>query len=184
MKELSLNILDIVSNSVKAKATRIDIEITESEQKDLFELIIRDNGCGMSSDFVAKVTDPFVTTRTTRKVGLGISLLKLAAEGCDGTFDIQSREGQGTVVDATFRLHHLDRMPLGDMPSTVTTLIMADDKIRYVYTHTTDDGAFTIDTKEIQDTLGAEVPLSAPEILAWIQDYVKENLQNIKGGNI
>lgn len=184
MKEISLNILDVVGNSVKAKAERIDIILTESQKRNILELSIIDDGCGMTPEFLAKVIDPFTTTRTTRKVGLGLPLLKMAAEGCDGTFSIDSEVGKGTRVKASFRLDHLDRMPLGDMPETIVTLISADDRIRYVYTHQTDEGEFVLDCKEIQDTLGAEIPLSSPEILAWLHDYVKENLENIKGGNI
>ncbi|MBR5782602.1 MAG: sensor histidine kinase [Clostridia bacterium] len=184
MKEISLNILDVVGNSIKAKAKRIDIILAESVQRDVLELTIKDDGCGMAPEFLARVTDPFTTTRTTRRVGLGLPLLKMAAEGCNGTFSIESTVNVGTCVFATFQLSHLDRMPLGNMPETIVTLIGADDKIRYVYTHTTDTDTFVMDTKEIQDTLGEEIPLSAPEILAWIKDFVKENLENIKGGNL
>ena len=184
MKEISLNILDVVGNSIKAKAQRIDIILTESFSGNILELTIVDNGCGMAPEFLANVTDPFVTTRTTRKVGLGLPLLKMAAQSCNGTFSIDSTVGQGTTVRATFELDHLDRMPLGNMAETIVTLISANDKIRYVYTHTTDEGSFVLDTKEIQDTLGEDIPLSAPKILAWIRDFVKENLDNIKGGNV
>lgn len=184
MKEISLHILDVVGNAVKAKADRIDILVTESAARDILELSIKDDGCGMAPEFLARVTDPFTTTRTTRKVGLGLPLLKMAAEGCDGSFSITSTLGEGTHVTATFRLGHLDRMPLGNMAETMVTLISADDTIRYVYTHQTDEGTFVFDCKEIKDTLGEEIPLSAPEILAWISDYIKENLENIKGGNI
>lgn len=184
MKEISLNILDVVGNSVKAKADRIDIIITESVKRDVLELTIKDDGCGMAPEFLERVTDPFTTTRTTRKVGLGLPLLKMAAEGCNGTFAITSEVGKGTEVKTTFQLSHLDRMPLGNMAETMSVLIGMNDKIRYVYTHTTDEDSFVVDTKEIQDTLGEEIPLSTPEILVWIQDFVKENLENIKGGNV
>ena len=184
MKEISLNVLDVVGNSVKAGAERIDILITESVARDVLELSIIDDGCGMSADFLARVTDPFTTTRTTRKVGLGLPLLKMAAESCNGSFTIDSVQGQGTQVHASFQLSHLDRMPLGNMAETMVTLISACDRIRYVYTHTTDEDTFVFDTLEIRNTLGEEIPLSTPEILAWINDYVKENLENIKGGNI
>jgi len=184
MKEISLNILDVTGNSIKAKASRIDIILTESVSRDILELTIVDDGCGMSPEFLAKVTDPFTTTRTTRKVGLGLPLLKMAAESCNGEFAIESTVNVGTKVRATFQLSHLDRMPLGNMAETMVTLISANDKIRYVYTHTTDLNTFVLDTKELQDTLGEDIPLSTPEILAWIKNYVKENLENIKGGNI
>ena len=184
MKEIALNILDITENSVKASASRIDIEIAESVKDDTLTLVIRDNGCGMAPDFLEKVTDPFVTTRTTRKVGLGLSLLKVAAESCDGAFEIRSAPGEGTEVSARFRLSHLDRMPLGDMPSTVKILIGMHDTVRFVYKHTTDKGTFTLDTDELRQTLGEEIPLSAPEVLGWIGEYVDENLESIEGGKI
>ncbi len=184
MKEISLNILDVVGNSIKAKAERIDIWVAESISKDIMELSITDDGCGMAPEFLKRVSDPFTTTRTTRKVGLGIPLLKMAAESCDGSFSITSELGKGTKVSASFRLSHLDRMPLGDMAETMVTLISADDSIRYVYTHQTDEGTFVMDTLEIRNTLGEEIPLSTPEILGWIREYVKENLENIKGGNL
>lgn len=184
MKEISLNILDVVGNSIKAKAKRIDVTVVESVARDIIELTIKDDGCGMSPEFLARVTDPFTTTRTTRKVGLGLPLLKMAAESCEGTFSIDSGVGQGTTVHATFRLGHLDRMPIGNMAETMVTLISACDTIRYVYTHQTDTDTFVLDTLELQNTLGEGIPLSTPEILAWIHDYVKENLENIKGGNL
>ena len=184
MKEISLNILDVVGNSIKAQAARIDITIVESTERDALELSIVDDGCGMAPEFLARVTDPFTTTRTTRKVGLGLPLLKMASESCNGSFSINSVQGQGTQVYASFQLTHLDRMPLGNMAETIVTLISACDSIRYVYTHQTDEDTFVFDTEEIRNTLGEEIPLSTPEVLAWIQDYVKENLEKIKGGNI
>ncbi len=184
MKEISLNILDVVGNSIKAKAGRIDIRVVESISKDILTLSITDDGSGMSEEFLAQVCDPFTTTRTTRKVGLGLPLLKMAAESCEGTFSITSKLGKGTQVNASFRLNHLDRMPLGDMAETMITLISADDTIRYIYTHQTDVGTFVMDTQEIQNILGEEIALSTPEILAWICEYIKENLDNIKGGNL
>ena len=183
MKEISLNILDITENSIKAKASCVTIEIEESKDKDALSLAICDNGCGMAPDFLEKVTDPFVTTRTTRKVGLGLSLLKIAAESCDGGFSIDSEPNKGTRVRASFRLTHLDRMPLGDMPSTLKVLIGMHENVRFVYTHRTDLGAFTFDTEEIRQTLG-DIPLSEPEILGWIGDYIQENLDSIEGGKV
>lgn len=183
MKELSLNILDISQNSVKANATKIDIVLTESDKTDLVSIKITDNGCGMSSDFLNSVTDPFVTTRTTRKVGLGIPLLRQLTIDTQGEFDINSRVGEGTSVFASFKLTHLDRPPIGDMPSTIVTLISSNPDIRYVYTHKTDVGEFVFDTDEIKETLDG-IPISEPEILVWLGGYLTENLNSIKGGNI
>ena len=184
MKELSLNILDITYNSIKAKADKIEITVSERESLNLVEITIRDNGCGMDEEFLNRVTDPFVTTRTTRKVGLGIPLFKQSAEDADGTFSIQSKVGEGTQVYASFRLDHLDRAPIGDMSSTLTSLIQANDQIRFIYTHTTDLGTFVLDTDELHAQLGDEIPLSEPAILNWIGEYINENLEDIQGGKI
>lgn len=183
MKELSLNILDISHNSIKAKATEISITISESVEKDLISIEIKDNGCGMDADFVSKITDPFVTTRSTRKVGLGIPLIRQAALDTDGSFKIDSEIGVGTTLYASFKLMHLDRAPLGDISSTITSLIMAAPDIRYIYTHLTDSGSFVLDTDELKAELEG-ISLAEPEIILWIGEYIKENLQNINGGNI
>ncbi len=183
MKELSLNILDITQNSVKANADLIEIKVTESIKSDIVSITITDNGCGMTEEFLAKVTDPFVTSRTTRKVGLGIPLLRQQALDTGGTFDIKSKVGVGTSVYAQFKLTHLDRAPIGDMPSTMITLISAKPDIRYVYTHITDNGSFVFDTDEIKQMLEG-VPITEPEILMWLTDFIKENLQSIEGGKL
>lgn len=183
MKELSLNILDITYNSIKAEATEIRITVKESVRQNLVEISIQDNGCGMDEAFLSRVTDPFVTTRTTRKVGLGIPLLKQSAEDTDGRFEIRSKVGEGTTTYASFRLDHLDRAPIGDMSSTLTSLIQANDRIRFIYRHDTDQGSFVLDTDELKEQLG-DIPLSTPEILNWIGEYVVENLEEIQGGKI
>lgn len=183
MQELSLNILDITYNSIKAKASVIEIDLSESVSKNLVEITIKDNGCGMNEEFLAKVTDPFVTTRTTRKVGLGIPLFKQSAEDTGGNFSITSKVGEGTVVYASFQLDHLDRVPIGDMSSTMVSLIQANDQIRFLYRHATDSGVFTLDTDELHAQLG-DVPLSEPAVLSWIGEYINENLDDIQGGKI
>ena len=183
MKELSLNILDIAHNSVKAKATKIIIDVSESRKDDIVSIRISDNGCGMEKDLLSAVTDPFVTTRTTRKVGLGIPLLRQQALDTDGHFEITSQPGVGTSVYADFKLLHLDRPPIGDIASTVVSLISADPDIRYIYSHKTDSGGFKLDTDEVREQLG-DIPLSEPEILIWLNDYINENLQSIEGGKI
>ncbi len=183
MKELSLNILDITYNSIKAKAEKIEISVSESVSKNLVEIEIKDNGCGMDETFLCRVTDPFVTTRTTRKVGLGIPLFKQSAEDTDGSFSISSKIEEGTNVYASFRLDHLDRAPIGDMSSTMVSLIQANDRIRFIYRHTTDQGVFALDTDELHEQLG-DVPLSEPAVLGWIGEYINENLDAIQGGKI
>ncbi len=183
MKELSLNILDITYNSIKAKASKIEITVIESQKDNRIEISIGDNGCGMSEEFLRQVTDPFITTRTTRKVGLGIPLFKQSAEDTGGTFSITSAVGEGTTVAATFGMDHLDRMPIGDMSSTIISLIQANDEIRFIYRHQTDNGEFILDTDELHAQLG-DVPLSEPAVLNWIGEYINENLEDIQGGKI
>ena len=183
MKELSLNILDITYNSIKAKASKIEISISENTVDNLIGITISDNGCGMDADFLSQVTDPFITTRTTRKVGLGIPLFKQSAEDTGGKFSIESEVGKGTTVRASFGLDHLDRAPIGDMSSTMMSLIQANDQVHFVYCHSTDKGTFVFDTDELHEQLG-EIPLSEPSILNWIYEYIKENLDDIQGGKI
>ncbi len=183
MKELSLNILDITYNSIKAQATRIEISISECKAKNLVEIKITDDGCGMDEKFLQQVTDPFVTTRTTRKVGLGIPLFKQSAEDTGGEFIIASKVGEGTSVYASFGLDHLDRAPIGDMSSTLISLIQANDGIRFIYRHKTDRGEFILDTDELHAQLG-DIPLSEPAVLGWISEYINENLDEIQGGKI
>ncbi len=178
MKEISLNILDIAQNSVSAKATEIGIKIEESLKKNVLAIHITDNGCGMDEEFLSKVTDPFTTTRTTRKVGLGLPLFKMAAEQAGGEFKIESEKGVGTKVTATFVHDNIDRSPLGDMTGTMISLISMNAELDFVYSHTTDSGKFVFDTKEIRDALG-DVPLSEYEVLEWIKQYINEGLASV-----
>ena len=177
MKELSLNILDIAENSVKAGADTVRITLTETDN--LLTIRIEDNGCGMKKDFLESVTDPFTTTRTTRKVGLGIPLFKLAAEQTDGLFLIESRhvddhpDDHGTVTQASFHTDHLDFTPLGDVTGTLTVLIQGAPGIRWVFTHAMPGGEVALDTAELKEVLG-DVPLNAPEVLQWITEYLTE----------
>lgn len=184
MKELSLNILDIAQNSLKASATVLKLELAESSKNDRVSLRITDNGCGMDADFLKSVTDPFVTTRSTRRIGLGIPLLRQLALDTDGRFDITSQLGKGTTVYADFRMSHLDRPPLGDIASTVMSLVQSAPHVRYIYIHTTDIGRFELDTDEVMSVLGGDISLNEPEVLMWLTDYIKENLQSIEGGKI
>ena len=180
MKELSLNVLDIAMNSVTAKSSLIRIDLKETA--DLLEITISDNGCGMKKEMVENVTNPFCTSRTTRKVGMGIPLFKLASEQTGGKFSITSKhidefpDSHGTVTSATFFKNHLDFTPLGDIIGTVTTLIqgMGED-IDLVFTHTSDVLDVSLDTRELRETLGNDIPLSTPDVLVWITEFLKEN---------
>ena len=173
MKELSLNILDITENSVKAGATLTEISITESKNK--LVISIKDDGCGMSEDIVRSVVDPFYTTRTTRKVGMGVPLFKMAAEQTGGKLEIVSDTGEdhGTTVTAYFYKDHLDFTPLGDVISTVTTLIQGHPDTDFLFTHLIDDKEIRLDTRELRAVLEG-VPLNTYDVLEWIRGYLEE----------
>lgn len=177
MKELSLNILDIVENSTKAGSTLTIIEIIEKGEK--LELIITDNGCGMSQEILEGVTNPFYTTRTTRKVGLGIPLLKQEAELTGGSFNITSKvkteasTDHGTKVSASFFKSHIDFTPLGDVISTVVTLIQGHPDKDFLFIHKIDEKEIRLDTRELRREL-EDIPLNSFEILNWIREYLKE----------
>ena len=181
MRELSLNVMDVAQNSVRAEATLVRISVTESDKDDRLVIEIADNGCGMTQEQVQQVIDPFFTTRTTRKVGLGVPLFKLSAEQTGGSFDIQSEKGVGTTTTASYVKSHVDMTPLGDINSTVKILIQCNPQIDFVYTCTTDNGSFTLDTRELREVLG-DVSLDTPDVLLWIGDYLEENTKNIYGG--
>lgn len=178
MKELSLNVLDVAKNSVKAGASLTEIAIRETVET--LELKISDNGCGMLPDFLAGVTDPFTTTRTTRKVGLGLPLLKLQAEQTGGYLEIESRHesmhpnDHGTVTKALFYKNHIDMTPLGDIASSIVTLIQGNPDIDFLFTHVTPEAEVKLDTRELREILGGDVPLDNAEVLLWIDGFIKE----------
>ena len=182
MKELSLNILDIAENSVKAGATLITVSLTQVGN--VLTIEITDDGCGMDAETVRRVTDPFYTTRTTRKVGLGLPLLKLEAEQTGGTLTVTSRtaaqcpDGHGTTVRATFHTDHIDCMPLGDVTATLLTLIQGHPQEELAFSHRTDAGTVTLDTRQLREVLG-DVPLDTYEVLKWIEGYLREQYQSI-----
>ncbi len=182
MKELSLNILDIAKNSVKANAD--EVKITLTERADTFKMEIADNGCGMKEDFLKTVTDPFSTTRTTRKVGMGIPFLKLAAEQTGGSFGITSKheseypENHGTVTTAVFNKNSIDFTPLGDIISTVVTLIQGSPDIRWIFKHETEKGTVELDTAELKAVLG-DVPLDNIEVVLWMKEYLEDGYGEI-----
>ena len=177
MKELSLNILDIAQNSVKAKATEIEISIFEDA--DTLTFSVSDNGVGMKPDFLNEVTNPFTTTRTTRPVGLGIPLLKLAAEQTGGSISITSKhideykDSHGTKTEATFFKNHIDAVPLGDIVETIVALIQCNPDIEFIFNHKKDDKEIALDTRELKAVLG-DVPLNNIEVILWIKEYLSE----------
>lgn len=174
MQELSLNVLDIAQNSVAANAGLVKIAMQFEKGGTYMTLSIEDNGKGMSEEMLKKVTDPFCTSRTTRKVGLGIPFLKQAAEMAGGTFKISSTEGVGTLVQAGFDLTNIDCMPIGDMASTITGLIQCSPHIDFVYSILGKGEAFELDTRQLRQILG-DVSLDTPEVAVFIRSYIEEN---------
>ena len=177
MKELSLNILDIAQNSIKAGAKHLDISL--DRRGSWLTVTIADDGIGMSPEFAAAAADPFTTTRTTRKVGMGLPLFKLATEQTGGTFSITSRQASaenpvhGTTVTAIFDTNHVDCEPLGDITSTVLTLIQGNPELSLTYTNRSEAGELRLSTDEMREVLGEGVPLNSPEVLAWAREYLE-----------
>lgn len=176
MRELSLNILDIAQNSISAGAPLITIEVSENTTDHTLFIGIYDNGKGMSEEQQKSVIDPFFTTRTTRKVGMGIPLFKMAAEQTGGSLEIKSELGVGTEVKANFKTDSVDFTPLGDVASTIQMLITMNTDRDFVYKHTVDGKDFVCDTREIKAILG-DVPLDSYEISQWILEFIKENTE-------
>lgn len=181
MTEISLNILDVAQNSVRAGAKLITLSVMADVKGDRLLIIIDDDGCGMSPEQLKSVTDPFFTTRTTRKVGLGIPFFKQAAEDTGGKFEINSEVGKGTQVKAEFVISHIDRMPLGDISSTIHSLVTLNQHIDFLYTYRFDDKEFTLDTRELRVILDG-VPFDTPEVSVFIDNYLRENKTEVDGG--
>ena len=182
MKEIALYTLDIAQNSITAQARRLDITLTEEGKT--ITLSIRDDGTGMAPELLARVSDPFTTTRTTRSMGLGLPLLRLAAEQTGGSLSIESALGVGTAVTAVFVASHIDCPPVGDMAGTITLLIQGAPELELHYTHRRGDALARLDTKELRALLGPELSLAEPELILWIRDYLQEQeamLQEQKG---
>ncbi len=179
MREIALHIMDIAENGVAAGAGCIHILVDEARNENWLRLEIRDNGSGIPSDMLSKVTDPFVTARTTRRVGLGLSLLKSAAERCEGEFAISSELGKGTWITATFRYDHIDGGPVGDMAGSVSVLIMGNPDVDFVYTHTVDASDFTMDTREIRRELGVSA-LADPSVIIQLTQSVRKKVSGLR----
>lgn len=176
MRELSLHILDVIENAIEAGARRIEVEIDEDTARNVLAIRVADDGRGMDEETLQRATDPFFTTRTTRHVGLGLPLFKAAAERCNGSLTITSQPGRGTEVKATFQYDHIDRAPLGDMPSTLLGAVLSHRECDIAYRHRVDGRTFEVDTAELREALG-EVPLSHPQVRAWLEAYLEEGIR-------
>ncbi|WP_313562077.1 ATP-binding protein [Ruminiclostridium cellobioparum] len=185
MRDLSLHILDIVQNSIKAKATEISIilkhEDISSLGKNILKLIITDNGTGMEYELLNRVEDPFMTTRTSRKVGLGIPLLKESALKCDGKFKLSSQKDAGTEITAAFPIDHIDRLPVGDVGETMITLISSNPEIRFMLFLEGEKGSFWLDTREVAESLKGVI-ITEYTVINWLKEYIDDGIKNIFGG--
>lgn len=162
LPELSLNILDIAENSVKAGATQVEISVSRQRANKLLTIRVKDNGCGMNEEQLAHVTDPFFTSRKTRRVGLGVPFLKMAAEITGGSFTIESAPGEGTAVEAVFHEDSIDCMPLGNVSDSIYSLVLMNEGLRWIYTYEVNGEGFMLDTDELHAELGPEVSLQEP----------------------
>jgi hypothetical protein len=185
MREIALHLLDIAENSVAARARNVTISVYEDLYNDRLGAAVEDDGKGMDAEMLARVADPFVTTRTTRKVGLGIPLFKAAAEACHGGLQIHSVAGQGTRLEVQFQRSHIDRMPLGDLPGTILSLVIAYPDIHWVFTYTLrpageeDEKAFVFDDRPIKNELDG-LPLTEPGVLSFLREYLEEGVAEIQ----
>ena len=175
MNDLAMHILDIVQNSISAGAKNIWIEVLVSIARDLLSISVRDDGKGMTPEMVAKVTDPYCTTRTTRKVGLGLPLLRQGAEQAGGSLTIDSTVGGGTTVRAEYGLSHIDRPPMGDLANAYVLLLGANPDINIILHYTTDEEDFSISTKELDEALDG-LPLNDPQVMKLVYEMVSSNI--------
>ena len=173
-----MHIMDIFQNAISANATVISLDIVEDTPGNFLRLEFTDNGKGMTTEMANQVTDPFFTTRTTRKVGLGLPLLKQNAERTGGWFKLESQQGKGTMVRAQFMLDHLDRPVLGDVPGAIVLTATANPDIEFNYTHTKDNKKYCFSTPEVTEALG-DIPVNDPIVYQYLRELIAENLNKI-----
>lgn len=179
MNDLSLHILDITQNSISAGATLIRIVIDENINRDLLTITIEDNGKGMSKEMLKSVTDPFTTSRSTRKVGLGLPLFKQSAVQAGGDLVIESEEGKGTIVTATFQLSHIDRPPMGDIANILIILVSSNPNLEFWFRYIYDNEEYIFDTVEVKEALDG-MAVNNPQIIKYLTELVEENIFLIK----
>ncbi|MEA2013782.1 MAG: ATP-binding protein [Thermodesulfobacteriota bacterium] len=182
MLELSMNILDIVENSTRANATLVKINVAENREDNILRIEIIDDGTGMRPATLKAALDPFCTSKKVRRVGLGLPILSHAAKITGGQFTIESEKGTGTTVKADFKYSHIDRQPLGDMPTTMATMIAGNPCIDFVYTHLSDGKTYSMDTREIKNEL-EDVPIDHPEVIQFIKENIRNGLKEIGAGH-
>ncbi len=184
MQDMAMHLLDIVQNSISAKATVVSITISESKLNDLFTMDITDNGIGMDTELLKRVRSPYGTTRTTRKIGLGIPLLEGMATQCNGAFYLTSKVGEGTSIGVRVPYSHWDRPPLGNIAETIGALLQGSPELILSLNYSFEDLKFSFSSEEIKMELQDEVSLAEPEILSWIQEYIQQQIQliQVQGG--
>jgi anti-sigma regulatory factor (Ser/Thr protein kinase) len=179
MRELSLHILDIAENSLRAGADLIKIVINEDSNNNLYQIYIEDNGSGMSDNYLSKVLDPFVTQRETRKIGLGLPLFKQTVEMCDGEFSIKSKVNQGTIIDAKMKRDHIDMPPMGSIIDTIITLVLTENECDIEFTHKYNQYKYVFSTNEVKSKLDG-VKITESHVINWIKSYLVENERDLK----
>lgn len=178
MKELSLHILDIAQNSIVAGAKKIEITIVEDTKSDLLSIELTDDGSGMKPEVLASVFDPYTTSRTTRKVGLGLPLLNDACRSTGGKLSIESELGKGTKVMGTLGLTHIDRQPLGDIAGVVVILVIANPQLRFIYSHSKNGNQYSLDTDEVKEILEG-MPIDTPGVGKMLKEMICSNLEEL-----
>ncbi|WP_425060592.1 hypothetical protein SCACP_13220 [Sporomusa carbonis] len=181
MREMSLHILDLVQNSIEAGATLVKLEIIEDFATDVLLIRVSDNGRGMDEKLRQLVIDPFITTRTTRRIGLGLPLMDMSSQRCGGYLKVESKPGQGTVVEAKYRHSHLDRPPMGNLVETIKTILVTNPTLNFLYHHIVNDRSLWISSQELANILDG-IPLTHPDILIWLHEYLSDNIANLYGG--
>lgn len=179
MQDIAMHVLDIGMNSIKAKASQVTIQLTENTLSHELSLSFIDNGVGMTAEELKQAQNPFYTSRSTRKVGLGIPFIKAAAEMCGGKFLLQSQKGEGTILNVTFDTSNIDCPPLGSIADSIVNLMVFDETINLIFEYVRNSSEFTISTFEIKQEL-EDVSMSEPAIRIWLTDFIKENMERLK----
>ncbi len=179
MNDLSLHVIDIIQNSLSAGASLIKLSVEEDLKRDLLTISIGDNGRGMSQEQVSKLEDPFFTSRTTRRVGMGIPLFKQSAEQSEGALSVSSEAGKGTIVTASFRHSHIDRPPLGDIANALILMVSANPDIDFFFKYIYNGREYVFDTKEVKEVLDG-VPLNDPSVIRMLTEMVRSNIDDLK----
>ena len=178
MREIALHILDIAENSTRAGAGLVEIEVIESEQDDKLSVSVKDDGKGFDED--AKLDDPYFTSKDSKKFGLGIPFFRQAAEACEGSFKVESTAGQGATLTATFRLGHIDLMPMGDLGATLAALVGGSPETDFVLRYVADGHEYVLDTRQLREEIDG-LPLNLPQVLQYIKDNVNEGARRSNG---